>query len=96
MSVKCKLCQDPIPEEYSSDYETCPECDWELSHQDNYDKSNYNDCDDKRANEEYYEKQKADEKYEEYRRYGGENPLGKSDDYFSSSYNYIHGNINPY
>ena len=37
MSVKCKLCQDPIPEEYSSDYETCPECDWELSHQDNYD-----------------------------------------------------------
>jgi hypothetical protein len=93
MSIKCKLCQDPIPEEYSSDYEICPECDWELSQQDNPYESGY---DDKSENKEYYKKQEADREYEEYRRYGGENPLGKSDDYFSPSYNYIHGNINPY
>lgn len=87
LEIKCKRCQDPIPEEYSSHYEICPECDWELSNQDNYNESNHNDYDDK----------EADREYEEYRRYGrGENPLGKPEDYFSSAYNYIHGNIKPY
>ena len=103
MLIKCKRCENIFPKEYSSEYQKCPKCDWEFSHQDNYEKSNHDDYDDrdddyddKKANKEYYKKQEADEEYEEYRRYGGENPLRKSENYFSSAYNYIHGKIKPY